>query len=101
MITLIENPEYTKHYLGLLAEDLDNSCWEVRNTMLLPLKGCAESLEPFRITWRGREVLATLHQVIEYMERMTTCWETRSSEIVKTLRGEKEYKLPKEPIAIG
>ena len=101
MMTLTENPEYAKYYLEELSRDLSDSCWEVRCTILTPLKNCAKSLQPFHVTQRGRDTLATLHEVIERIERMITHWEAKSNEITETLRGEREYKLHEEPIAIG
>lgn len=103
-LTLTENPGYAKHYLDELSRGLSDSCWEVRCTILTPLKGCAKSLQPFHVTQRGRDALATLHEIIERIEGMTTHWETKSREIAEVLRGEREYKLHgvlEELIAIG
>ena len=80
---------------------MDNSCLEVRCTILRPLKDCTKSLQPFHVTRRARAALTTLHHVIERIENLTRCWEAKSNEITEILRGEKEYKLPEEPIAIG
>ena len=99
MATLTENPEL--RYLNELSTDIDGSCQEMRGTVLCPLKYCAKLLQPFHITQRGRDILAVLNQTINYVEQMIAHWEIQSSEIAEFLRGEREDKPHKEPIAIG
>lgn len=101
MVTPTENPKLVEHYLDELSTDIDNSCQEMRSLVLHPLKNCAKLLQPFQVTQRGRNILATLRQIIEHVEQMIIHWETESNEITKTLHGEREYKLHEEPIAIG
>lgn len=100
-ITLTENPKLVEHYLNELSTDVDSSCQEMRSLVLHPLRNCIRLLQPFQVTQRGRDILATLHQIIEHTERMIIHWEAESNEIAKTLRGERKYRLPEEPVAIG
>lgn len=100
-ITLTENPDPIEYYLNELGTDIDNSCQEMHDTVLCPLRNLCKCLQPFGVTQRGRDILAALHRVVERTERMIVHWETKSSGITKTLRGEKEHKVYEEPIAIG
>ena len=98
MVAITDGDELVRYYLEELSTDIDGSCWEMRTTVLCPLRNCAKLLQVFHVTQRGRDLLAILNQVIYYVEQMIIHWETKSGEITETFHGEGEYKLYEGPI---